>query len=68
MRKQTPYERKIKKRLIDLGMRQADLADAVGISRQYLHKIMVGERSGAKYLSEIHRILYSDAEDERRSQ
>ena len=39
----TPFGRKVRKRLID--------------NKQYIHKILVGERSGKKYIEAISRIL-----------
>lgn len=47
----------VKKRLIDLDMTQKDLADALGTTKQYLQKIMRGERSGEKYVEKICEIL-----------
>ena len=56
----TPLGRKVKKRLIDKGMTQVELALLVGCGKQYLHKILTGERSGRKYMGEIARILGID--------
>lgn len=56
----TPWGRKVKKRLIDKGMTQVELALLVGCGKQYLHKILTGERSGRKYMGEIARILGID--------
>ena len=56
----TPWGRKVKKRLIDKGMTQVELALLVGCGKQYLHKILTGERSGRKYMGEIVRILGID--------
>lgn len=53
----TAYERKVKKRLIDLGMTQTELAAQIGTTRQYLRKILIGERTGEKYREEIDRVL-----------
>ena len=56
----TPFGKKVKKRLIDKGMTQVELAALVGCGKQYLHKILTGERSGRKYMGEIARILEID--------
>lgn len=53
----TPFGKKVKKRLIDKGMTQVELAALVGCNKQYLHKILCGERSGQKYMEEIARLL-----------
>ena len=56
-RKLTPLGKEIKKKLIDKGMTQVQLADRLGIGKQYLTKIMNGSRSGAKYMDEICNML-----------
>ena len=56
----TPFGRTVKKKLIDRGMTQVELAALVGCGKQYLHKILTGERSGRKYMGEIARILGID--------
>lgn len=62
MKKQTnAFGKKVKKRLIDLNMTQAELAAMLGTTRQYLNKILVGTRSGEKYREEIKRILKMDS-------
>ncbi len=55
--KLTPFGRKVKKRLIDKNMTQAELAALLGCSRQYVSKILYGIKSGSKYREEIARIL-----------
>ena len=55
--KLTPFGTAVRKKLIDLGMTQVELAALVGCNKQYLHKILCGERSGQKYLDEISRVL-----------
>ena len=42
----TPFGRKVRKRLIDKNMTQVELAALLGCNKQYIHKILVGERSG----------------------
>lgn len=58
--KLTPFGRKVKKRLIDKDMTQMELAGLIGCNKQYLYKILVGERSGKKYVEEIEKILEID--------
>lgn len=53
----TPFGRKVRKRLIDKNMTQVELAALLGCNKQYIHKILVGERSGKKYIEEISRML-----------
>ena len=50
----TPFGRKVRKRLIDKNMTQVELAALLGCNKQY---ILVGERSGKKYIEAISRIL-----------
>ena len=59
--KLTPFGKKVRKRLIDKGMTQVELAALLGCNKQYIHKILVGERSGKKYIEEISRILDIEA-------
>ena len=49
----TDFGKVVKKRLIDKDMTQAQLAALIGCEKQYLHKILVGERSGEKYREAI---------------
>ncbi len=53
----TPFGKKVRKKLIDRNMTQVELALAIGCNKQYLYKILTGERSGKKYIGEIARIL-----------
>lgn len=52
----TPFGRKVRKRLIDKNMTQVELAALLGCNKQYIHKILVGERSGKKYIEAISRM------------
>ncbi|MEK8131470.1 helix-turn-helix transcriptional regulator [Paenibacillus filicis] len=52
-RELTPLGAEVKKRLIDIGMTQGQLAEKIGTSDQYLNLILYGQRSGKKYLSKI---------------
>lgn len=51
----TDFGREVKRRLIDVGMTQEELAGQLGCSAVYLSFILYGSRSGKKY---IHRIRY----------
>lgn len=53
----TPFGKEVRKRLIDKDMTQVELAALLGCSKQYLHRILAGERSGRKYIEAIARIL-----------
>lgn len=56
----TAFGKKVKKKLIDMNMTQVELAAKVGISKQYLYKILCGERSVEKYIEDIKNILNLD--------
>lgn len=56
-RELTPYGKQVKHRLIELNMTQVELAEQVGTSKQYLGKILFGERSGTMYLEKIQQVL-----------
>lgn len=56
-RKGSAYGNKVKKRLIDMGMTQAELAELIGVGRPYVCRILSGDRSGEKYKADIDRIL-----------
>ena len=45
------------KQLIDKEMTANQLADELGTTPQYLNKILHGDRSGAKYIEAIRKIL-----------
>ena len=57
----TPFGQNIRKKLIDRNMTQVELAALLGCNKQYLYKILTGERSGKKYRNEIIRILDGEA-------
>lgn len=48
---------KVKKRLIELGMTQRELAKEVRVNENYLTDILNGRRSGKKYRSAIMKHL-----------
>ena len=54
------FGKKVKIKLIELDMTQVELADMLGIGKQYLWKILSGERSGEKYIEDITKILGLD--------
>lgn len=51
------YGKKVKKRLIDLGMSSKELAEKLQVDPRYVSKIIRGERSGLKYRNRIGKIL-----------
>ena len=51
------YGKRIKKRLIDLNMTQVELARQLGISKQYMRRIISRDRSGNTYRKRIEEIL-----------
>ncbi|MEF2968331.1 helix-turn-helix transcriptional regulator [Paenibacillus sp. M1] len=53
----TPTGVIIKKRLIETGKTQYQLAAEVGTSSNYLYLIMIGERSGRSYIGKIAEAL-----------
>ncbi len=53
----TQFGKEVKKMLIDKNMTQVELAALIGCNKQYLHKILCGERSGGKYLEAISEVL-----------
>ena len=57
----TPFGKNVRKKLIDRNMTQVELAALLGCNKQYLYKILTGERSGKKYRKEIIRILDGEA-------
>lgn len=59
----TGLGKQVKKRLIDRGMTQKDLADQLGTTPQYLNKILHGERSGKKYQESMRELLGMDIEE-----
>ena len=56
-RELTGYGKQVKHRLIELNMTQVELAEQVGTSKQYLGKILFGERAGTMYLEKIDTLL-----------
>lgn len=59
-RELTPFGVIVKKRLIDVGMTQVQLAEEVGTSGKYLNLILYGDRSGKSYVPKIARALGID--------
>lgn len=55
--KMSPFEKAVKKRIIELDMTLAQLSEQLGISRQHLTNILSGRRPGSGYKSKIIRLL-----------
>ncbi|EJU20357.1 toxin-antitoxin system, antitoxin component, Xre family [Peptoanaerobacter stomatis] len=51
------YGVKVKKRLVEIGMTQKELAEKVGTSEVYLSFIISGKKGGWKYREKIDEIL-----------
>ena len=51
------FGKKVKKKLIDMNMSQADLARQLNMSRFYLWRILNGDRSGKTYRDRIISVL-----------
>ena len=47
----------IKKRLIDLNMKQIELAEKVGANRKFIWNMIYGLNPGRKYINDIEKIL-----------
>lgn len=47
----------VKKRLIEIGKKQVELAKEIGTSGKYLHLILIGERSGKSFIPKIAEAL-----------
>lgn len=58
--KLTPLGKAIKKKLVDKGMTQKQLAEELGASETYLCDIFIGRRTGEKYLERMAQILKID--------
>ena len=56
----TPLGKEKKKKLIDKDMTQVELAEQLGVTKQYITKIITGTRTGDKYLCRIGAILDID--------
>lgn len=53
----TAFEVDVKKRLIDKGMTHTELAEQLGIKKQYLTLVLSGERKNSRYVEKIREIL-----------
>ncbi|HAE61021.1 MAG TPA: transcriptional regulator [Eubacteriaceae bacterium] len=60
--KLTPFGIEVKKRLIEIGKTQNQLAKEIGTSKVYLSMILYGKRSGEKYLQLIKDLLDINSE------
>lgn len=63
----SPIGKIIKKRLIDLNMTQQELAEKVGTSAPYLNFIIIGLRTGEKYIPLIEKVLDINLEPYKKS-
>lgn len=63
-RQLTPQGKRIVKRLVDMNKTQVWLCKRLGIKTTYLTKILVGERSGQKYLAKIDDLLGLDESEQ----
>lgn len=57
IRQYSAFGKRIVEHLVYKDMTAKQLADALGITPQYLNKIIHGERSGRKYVGAIKKIL-----------
>lgn len=67
VRELTSYGKSLKCQLVRSGMTQVELAEKVGTSKQYLGKIIFGERAGTMYLDHIDRELLASENIDRES-
>ena len=51
------YGLEVKKRLLEIGMSQKELAEKVGTSEVYLSYIVTGQKKGWKYRDKINEVL-----------
>ncbi|MGN0710160.1 MAG: helix-turn-helix domain-containing protein [Anaerovoracaceae bacterium] len=56
-RKLTPFGKAVKKAAIEKDIKLAEVAEEIGISRQFLTNILVGERPGYQHCEKIIKIL-----------
>lgn len=54
------FGKKVKRRLIDVGMTSRELAALLNVRPQYISSICTGRRSGIKYRRKIMEILGMD--------
>lgn len=59
-RELTEFGVAVKKRLVELGKTQKELAETVGMGEVYLNVVLHGKRSGKKYIAAICRELNLD--------
>ncbi|WP_069997847.1 helix-turn-helix domain-containing protein [Cellulosilyticum sp. I15G10I2] len=52
----------VRKKLIEVGMTQRELAEAVGATEEYIWHITHGRRKGTKYIPKIITVLKLDHE------
>ncbi len=54
------FGKKVKRRLLDVGMTSRELAELLNVRPQYISSICTGRRSGIKYRRKIMEILGMD--------
>jgi len=54
------FGKRVKRRLLDVGMTSRELAELLGIKPQYVSQICTGKRSGIKHKRKIMEILKMD--------
>lgn len=59
----TDFGKKVVMRLVEKGMTQTELAERLGCTKQYLYKILSGQRSGKKYVEMLRRELELDLDE-----
>lgn len=59
----TDFGKKVVMRLIEKGMTQTELAERLGCTKQYLYKILSGQRSGKKYVETLCTELNLDLDE-----
>jgi plasmid maintenance system antidote protein VapI len=62
-RQLTSFGKSVKKSLIEKGMTQVQLAEAIGTSNKYINLILYGDRTGEKYISKIVAALELNPEE-----
>ena len=60
-RKPTRFGRAVKIKMLDMGMRQKDLAKAAGLSEPMLVAVIFGDRSAVNWIEPICKELGMDA-------
>jgi len=59
-RNYTPIGLEIKKRLLDKGLKNHELAKMIGVEKSYISHIITGNKYGSKHIPKIAEILGID--------